>query len=106
MTQHSALSASLQMIPNRRRGDRPGVCHKDDEGLGACELHGEVERAGIVQPGVEKAQGHLIHMYKHLVGVEVKNIEADSSECCPMTGQEAMGRNLNSEGVHYSEEQL
>jgi len=48
--------------------------HKDDEGLEACELRGEADRAGIVQSGEEKEQGHLIHVYKYLVGVEAKNM--------------------------------
>lgn len=84
---------SLVQEGHGHTGANPVKTHKDDEGLGACELRGEAERAGIVQPGEEKAQGHLIHVYKHLVGVEVKNMEADSSEWCPMTGQEATGRN-------------
>lgn len=53
--------------------------HEDDEGLGAFELHGEAERAGIVQPG-EDAQGHLIHVYKYLTSAEVKNMETHSSQ--------------------------
>ncbi|PKU46609.1 hypothetical protein llap_3100 [Limosa lapponica baueri] len=69
---------------------KPVKSHKDKEGFGACELCAEAETAGLVQPGEEKAQGHLI---PYLVGVEVKNMDADSSEWHPMTGQEAMYRN-------------
>lgn len=32
-----------------------------------------------VQPGDEKAQGYLIHVYKHLMG-EVKNLELKFSQ--------------------------
>ena len=49
-----------------RAGVSPVKSHEDAEGLEACELLGESERAGIVQPGEEKALGHLIHVYKYL----------------------------------------
>lgn len=37
---------------------------KDDYGIGECAMRGEVERAGIVQPGEEKARaGYISYMY-------------------------------------------
>ncbi|KAJ7409665.1 hypothetical protein BTVI_55912 [Pitangus sulphuratus] len=71
----------------------PVTSHKDDESIGACRLCEEAERDVIVQPGEVKDQRHPLYMYKYLVGVEVQNMEADSSEWCPMAGQEATGRN-------------
>lgn len=64
--------------------------HEDAQGLGACELCGEAERACIVQPG-EDAQGHLIHVYKYLMSAEVKNMEPDSSQQYLEKGQAARG---------------
>lgn len=40
-----------------------------------------------------------MHVYKYLVGMEIKNMESDSSDWCPAMGQEAIGRNRNTEGV-------
>lgn len=51
--------------------------HEDDEGLGACELGGEAERACIVQPRKD-VQGHLIHVHIYLMSVEFNNMEPDS----------------------------
>jgi len=44
-------------------------------------------RAGTVPPGEETPQGDLISVYKHLMG-GVKTMETDSSQWCPVTGQE------------------
>lgn len=60
--------------------------HEDDEGLGACELCGEAERACIVQPG-EDVEGHLIHVPIYLMSVEVNNTEPDSSQYILDKGQ-------------------
>lgn len=57
-------------------GANPVKRHKAHEGFGACEIHGEAKRADIVHPGEEKDQWHLIHVYKYLVGMKVKNMEA------------------------------
>ena len=47
----------------------PPQGHEDAEGLGAYELCREAERAGTIQPGEEKTQGDLIHVYKYLMVV-------------------------------------
>ena len=47
---------------------RPVKGHKDDEGTGASVIRREAGRAGTVQPGEEKAQGDLIHVYQYLTG--------------------------------------
>jgi len=46
-------------LQNRHKhiGVSPANGHKDSQGVGACVLLGEAERAGIVQVGEEKAQG-------------------------------------------------
>ena len=49
-------------------GETPTKGHKDDEGAGASLLRGKAERAGIVQPGEEKAQGNVSCVCKYLVG--------------------------------------
>lgn len=74
--------------------------HKGEEGIGAYELCREAERDSIIQPGEITDHGPLMHVYKYLVGLEVKNVNTDSSESCLMTGQEATSRNRNSEGIH------
>lgn len=55
---------------------------------------GEAEREGTIQPGQEKAQGDLIHVYKYLVG-GVKKMEPEFSQWCSVTGEEAKGTNWN-----------
>lgn len=60
----------------------------------------EAERDGIVQPGEITDHRHLRLVCKYLVGVEVKNVDTDSSEWCPMTEREATSRNWNSEDIY------
>lgn len=40
--------------------------HEDAEWFGACEVHGEDEKAGVVPPGEEKALKPLSHVFKYL----------------------------------------
>lgn len=76
-----ALSFLVEAEPGQSwSGTNPGKSHKDDEGIGACEQYREAERDGIVQPGEITAHRHLMHVYKYLVGVEVKNVDTESSE--------------------------
>jgi len=49
-------------------GERPVKGHQDDEGTGVSLLRGKAERAGLVQPGEERAQGDLSNVYKYLQG--------------------------------------
>lgn len=57
-------------------------------------IAGETERAGAVSPRHEEAQENLIHVHKCLMGGGggVKKREGDSSQSCPLTGEEAMGK--------------
>lgn len=36
------------------------------------EIHGDAKGADIVHPREEKDQGHLIHVYKYLVGMKLR----------------------------------
>ena len=68
-------------------GVSPVKDHKDDKGMGTSDLQRQAERAGIVQPGEEKAQGaQSISVYKYLMGG--RKTEQASSQWCPVTGQE------------------
>lgn len=46
--------------------ESPVKGHKDDEGPGGSLLWRKAEKAGTVQSGEQKAQGHLIKVYKYL----------------------------------------
>jgi len=48
------------------------------------------ERAGTVQPAEEQALGDLSSVHRYLKEGEMKT-EPDSSQWCPVRGQEAMG---------------
>lgn len=53
------------------------------------------ERLGVgtFQHGEETFQGDLINVHKYLIGT-VKKMEPGFSQCCPVTGQEAVGTDL------------
>jgi len=54
---------------NGHTGESPPKGHEGDLGIGASVLWGKAERAGIVQPGAEKAPGDLMNPpYKYLKG--------------------------------------
>jgi len=47
----------------------PAQGNEDAEGLGACELCREAERAETIRPGEEKPQRNLTDVYKYLMVV-------------------------------------
>ena len=60
-------------------GLSPAQDHKDDEGTGASLTQREAERAGIVQPGEEKAQG-ISYQCVQIPHGGVKETKPDSSQ--------------------------
>lgn len=69
--------------------------HKD-EGKGVSLLGRKAERAGTVQPAKDQAHRDLNNVSKYLKE-DVKRMEPGSFQSCPVSGQEPMGTNRNTE---------
>jgi len=66
------------------------------DGAEVVHMWGEADGAEVVQPGAKNAQRDLNNVCKYLMGVGLKEMEPDSSQCWPGNGQKAIRTNWNS----------